>query len=466
MWKEYTEWTPITTIQADSYYSSSEEGFSVRMAGDPKDITLKATIRFLLFEKALKDSDFRVGYSRRRRFISGEIAEIIRVTYPNCLSFYEVDSCEEEQIKKEFEEVGFEYLPQVREFFRKAFTCLVFVKRDTKQSFVITEKLSVSKYHFLQVGIPAFLPWYFECGPTPEELAFLKTLQETTPDSYITKLHAFVEGINFNEAYIKRSLADYERILLKSQIEKEQESIRAIEQEIISLQNRVLDNMRAKKEKEIRVRGLMFTAGDEETRELMNYFLRSKIVTLDHVDGSWVCFVVNDYLSFYDEDNVEIYINEPRSFFYRTNEGDYPVPKEKLKEFWTRVFINKEVKIRIAAAYRISPEIRDITSVAWGNFPRFDDTHIRNYHIDEYRCLGDYKRPLIDFFERGDYVGMVEQCVSSCRSINFDESATNGNFIRELFNSNKKCFEFPDGRLMTCKEAIVALVGTEEENNE
>ena len=50
------------------------------------------------------------------------------------------------------------------------------------------------------------------------------------------------------------------------------------------------------------------------------------------------------------------------------------------------------------------------------------DTYIPNPHIDRYSCLGNYERTMNERLMENDAIGAIEQCISSCKSLNFSDS--------------------------------------------
>ena len=89
------------------------------------------------------------------------------------------------------------------------------------------------------------------------------------------------------------------------------------------------------------------------------------------------------------------------------------------------------------------------------------DGYIPNPHIGHFGCLGDYHRYIEELLSNRDYIGAINQCVASCKSINVSEFPTLSNFARDIYGLNMirmpRCFEMPDGRVLTAKDAAAEL---------
>ena len=80
-----------------------------------------------------------------------------------------------------------------------------------------------------------------------------------------------------------------------------------------------------------------------------------------------------------------------------------------------------------------------------------------NPHIDEFECMGNYKRTINEALARRDYITALEQCVASAKSLNLHDSAVIGRFISQFTHNggtSYKAIELPDGRVVSPNEAI------------
>ena len=90
------------------------------------------------------------------------------------------------------------------------------------------------------------------------------------------------------------------------------------------------------------------------------------------------------------------------------------------------------------------------------------DGYMPNPHIEYHRCLGNYRETLTELMRNHEYIGAIEQCIASSRSLALNDiSAEEG--IRDLFkNDARKCVELPDGKVVTAREAVKYLKAAEE----
>lgn len=79
-----------------------------------------------------------------------------------------------------------------------------------------------------------------------------------------------------------------------------------------------------------------------------------------------------------------------------------------------------------------------------------------NPHINEYSCMGGYSKTINELLSRRDYIGAIEQCVASCKSLNWGDHTVMCAFMRTFFSDNSvaRCIELPDGKVVNAKEAI------------
>ena len=80
-----------------------------------------------------------------------------------------------------------------------------------------------------------------------------------------------------------------------------------------------------------------------------------------------------------------------------------------------------------------------------------------NPHIDRYRCMGNYETKINNLLKNRDYIGALEQCAASAKSLNFHDSTVMSEFVRQICTNagkNNRCIELPDGKVVKPAEAI------------
>ena len=95
------------------------------------------------------------------------------------------------------------------------------------------------------------------------------------------------------------------------------------------------------------------------------------------------------------------------------------------------------------------------------------DGYTPNVHIDKYECFGDFSRIVPEMLSNHDYISAIEECVTSCVSLNLHDAAVVKETMRRIYgngcaHNNPKCFELPDGRVVRAVEAIEYLKGEQE----
>ena len=78
----------------------------------------------------------------------------------------------------------------------------------------------------------------------------------------------------------------------------------------------------------------------------------------------------------------------------------------------------------------------------------------RSPHIQNHACMGGYVETINILLADRNYIGAIEQCVASCKSLNFTDTTVMGEFMKTMWQSPIKCVELPDGRVVSAAEAI------------
>ena len=81
----------------------------------------------------------------------------------------------------------------------------------------------------------------------------------------------------------------------------------------------------------------------------------------------------------------------------------------------------------------------------------------------KYACLGNYQRTINECLLEHDYISAIEQCVASCKSLNFGDYTVMDTFMDKMYRGTQKCIVLPSGETVTIKKAVEWL-NTEGEN--
>jgi hypothetical protein len=247
----------------------------------------------------------------------------------------------------------------------------------------------------------------------------------------------------------------YERVEYEN-VKKEIESLDALVME----HNNTIGSILAKKNDRLTMllgleRKIAESDGDSE---IMEYFLCNNRLYLDGVTDTDMYFTVSDYLEYFDKDMAEGAINNRRSYVYKDGAQTYTgVSADKMKMLMTELFVAEEPRLRIkmCAAYRfnLNGSVSAMGHHCYGY--EFGDC-MPNPHIDRYSCMGNYVRTINQLLSNRNYIGALEQCVASCKSLNFGDSPVMEWFMQTMWGNgdNNRCIELPDGRVVKPNEAI------------
>lgn len=352
-------------------------------------------------------------------------------------------------------------------FFRKIFRASCFINPDTKTTLVLTDRIDLPKYHFLQIAIPVMLPWYFpaEKKLTPEEMELLESLKEKTPEKYIDVLLRMAGKYDFRIMKIHSQLDRFEAKQLEKQIKDLTSQVNNVMENIRGYEDSIANLMVQYNKLSITLMGYNTKMAEVgENSELSDYFMCNHNVLLDGVDSKGVItFVCRGYLEYYDEDIIREYIEKPRSGLYFVNGScmEKKIPAEDIKMLFKALFIDEEIRMKFCAMYSLGIN-GGVRAVRNANYDAAFNDCTPNPHIDRYACLGNHEQAINECMRNGNYIGAIEQCISSCKSLNFADSAVLSEFMSRIYgvsgsNANMKCIELPDGTCVSPKKAIAWL---------
>lgn len=357
-------------------------------------------------------------------------------------------------------------IEKITSYFKKTFRCLCYVSTEHRQCFIFTESIDLRMYHYLQVGILAFLPWYFdkESGTTEKEIALLESLRMKRSDRYMECLADIARECDFRSEYTQRSLKGIETRVERQEIEALTSRISDSELTIEELQNRITSKLSEIRDYNIRIMGLRAKiAHDEENgieSEILNYFMKHKNrLFLEYADDNEIRFVAKDYLMFWDKDIARKLFDNSTSVAYNCgNEIRGPYTKEEMKELFEEIFIRKNFRIKVCGAYDFNiANMRVSAPSGYAYSYEFDDC-LPNPHLDRYGCLGSYQSAITEFMKNSDYIGAIEQCIASCRSLNFADGPVMNALFRSWYkiegSANVRCIELPNGEIVDPAGAI------------
>lgn len=480
MFKNTITQTPLTTVEANEYFTNIT-GDSFR-----RDVTFLTSLRALLANRMPAGESLHLSFSSTS-YTAEQLSNIPHdvannaivssfVRQSNIMRIHMFTGSDESNnawldwSAANFERMnaGWHMVEKVSLFFRKVFRVQCFINPELKSVALITENLDIRRLHYLQCGIFAFLPWYFdqETGVSDDEMALIKSLREKTSDEYEFCVEKIASQYDFKTARVKKLLAGFETKYERARCEDVQNRIRNILRRIESLNDQISGLLTEKGDAEIELLGLetKIASGSSDDSEIMDYFLTNKHLTLKSVDGTEMEFIVRATLDYFDSDMAERCLNNQNSYFYDYC-GDHPedISRDDMKLLMKSIFMDELLKIQFCAAYRF--DIRGgVTAMSGYNYGSDGGSCMSNPHIDGYSCMGNYRQIINERLTEHDYIGALEQCIASCKSLNFGDSTVMRDFMQRItgrVSKPNRCIILPDGNVVRPKQAIEWLKAQE-----
>lgn len=478
MFREVINETVLTTDIANETFAN--------IIGDSidGDYSFLTTMRALLCSRLKEDESVAFSYNRQSpsvRYISGRSPEgcfeyiispeFVR-TQKNTLSLINIASVVNgtydyqwaDYIEAHAAEVfpDFYRVKKITDFYQKAFRALCYVNPNIKSTVVFVFNVDTRRLHFLQCSIPAMLPWFFEEQKlSPEEMALLNTLNQKDVNKYYQWINDFASRFNFREAHIRKQLAGFETTYERKRMEEVTRQIGRIMSDIDSHNRAIANLIMNKRSCCIELSGLRDKiAQSSGESDIMKYFLGNDMLVLHRVTGETIEFGVKDYLEYFDEDRARRYIPMEHGMIEECHSGDISI--SDMRKLMTAIFIDQTLKVRMCARYSFS-----LTGNVQGLQDGYNveyDGYMPNPHIIRYGCMGDNVNEVNTRVSNGLYIGAIEQCIASCRSVDFDDPSMS-RFIERLYAEDLQCIELPDGNAVTQREAIKYLNNIAEEEN-
>ena len=474
MFRQVLSETPLCNDIANDFFTNIE--------GEPYsgDVTFISTMRMLLYPRMKADDRIYIEFynmSKSKRSVeTHSVAELLDDTF--CLDYLSMGRCaiisltaDDEgntafiqKIKTETPD-GWQVVEKVEVFFKKVFSTVCMVNPTNKNFVVFVVNLDIRKYHYLQSGILAFVPWYFdtEKGVSENEMNLIYALREKTPEKYEACLAEYAKQFDFRDLRIKKLLTGFETRVEKTNLERlEREMTEAIKR-INDLNEQIAAQLAVNAERNIKIRGLLAKIADNRESELMDYFLHNKNLVLVSATDTRIIFNAIGYVAYFDEDEAERCIDNPDSYIYYPDGETHEniIAREDIHALMKAVFVDRKLRMKFCSSYSL-----DLRGNVYSNKHHEYDADCEgctpNPHIDEFACMGDYTRIINELLVEQNYIGAIEQCIASNVSLNFADTYVMREFMKRIYgisNSkvNMRCIELPDGRVVEPKDAIEYL---------
>ena len=480
MFKNVISQTPFVTEEANDYFTN--------IVGETfqNDNTFVTTLRALLADRIGENESLFLSFYRSGGLSPSGLAEHPKthIGYLDCwssrenhISVYRFDSVNEsdneawlQMIGEKFEGYypGWHRVDKVTAFFRKVFHAECFINPELKSVIIFTDRIDVRKMHYLQCGIVAFLPWYFEGSEiSADEMALIQSLREKESSAYEECIDRIASRYNFQEIRIRKLLNGFETRAERIRCDEVRNNISYLIRNINEMNERIGGLLSQKRDAEITLLGLETKIASDEGKdsEIQDYFLTNKTLSLKRTGDDYLEFVVKSPLVFYDEDMAERFLGNEHSVIYEAcSSRAGGIPKEDMKLLMTEIFLKQTLKIQFCAAYRLNMR-GNVTALTDYDYGAECAGYMPNPHIDRYSCMGDYQRVINELLMDHDYIGALEQCGASCRSLNFGDGTVMREFITRFVSGrrNNRCILLPTGKVVKPAEAISWLREQNEE---
>lgn len=485
MFANYIGETPFTSKFADDYFSNiTGEAF----IGAGVDRTFLSSLRALVSPRMKSGETVHLNFSTTTMSecdIAGNGGETAFSAalrgyiegYTGLIHILDVNSRTEKDRKAvmasldssltEYKD-GYYRLEKVTDFYRKSFSVACYISPETRNVVAIVENLTIKKLHYLQVSIVAFMPWYFnqDDGISDIEMELVQSLRGTSADEYMRCIMQIAERYDLRSLNIKRSLSGFETRCERRQISQMESQILGYDKDIEMYNRMIGSRLKDRDECCIRLLGLkqkVAQISSEGDSEIMDYFLRNKKLCLEVADDDIMIFSAGDYLEYFDPDAAESLIENDDSCIYycavpSRSGAAGGVSKEDMRNLMRELFLAEKprLRIRVCAAYqfKLSGAVDALRNHV---FPMEFNGYLPNPHIDEFACMGNYLMVVNEMLKKGDYIGALEQCVASCKSLNFCDATVIERFMETMWRlgkSKKKFIELPDGTVVDVPGAI------------
>ena len=357
----------------------------------------------------------------------------------------------------EMSEGKWEPVERVEALFRKSFPLNCYICRETGTAVLLTDRLSLRKWHSIQVVLFRCLPWFFpEDKPiTESEKELTRSLSKDSSSEYLNILRREAAKYDFEKCRIRRLLDGFETTYERRRIESCRAEIERKRRQIREYNEAIAGMLSEMRQQNIALLGSIAALEQRKGEsELMDYFLADRNLVIESCEGGRLRFYVKGYLENYDPDEADACIDNNSSFVADGRSGG-KITVEEMRRLMHAVFTDGKIRIRVCAAYTF--DIGDSISVAPQSNKRYPaefSTYLPNPHIQAYGCIGAYRKIINDMLLAGDYVGAVVQCEASCCSLNWGDMAVMSNFMDRMYCDDAQYFELPDGSCVNQREAV------------
>ena len=335
----------------------------------------------------------------------------------------------------------------------------LFYTDDTQRNTIIfAEKLELKHFHVLQMLIPKYLPLLFKDAPLTEaETILLKSTGNKSAMEYELLIEEFAKEFDIRAEIIRSKLDGFETVFERTRADELRKEIASYQNDYDNYLSMMRNTANKIKEYQYTLAGLeCYINGNSEDSELMEYFMCNKNLSIIQVNGTAIEFVAHGYADIYDLDAFEQYARNHNGYMY--DNLNPAITPQQMEILYNAIFGECKYKLRICAAFTADIQT-GLEAMQDYNFPPESKTYFPNPHIQGYGCIGDYEGRFMEYMQRRDYVGGIDQAIVSTRNLNFFDSTVISDFAKKFSHTVISCIEDSEGNLLTPLEAIAELEG-------
>lgn len=426
------------------------------------DRSLISTARALLHPRMPADAMLTVqSFRSRLSDIALTIAGCCDANQSNSLMYFRVMNPAEGWFKDLTDCLGdrkFEEITKVRDFFAAGAPethCLV--DKERKNSFIITAGDGMSFFHYSQITLLGWFPWYDKKTKlTDDEMALVKSLKLTSEGTYRDALEKIADSYGFRADYEYNALKQFEskrlvekKAALKSELTSIEDSINRMFAEVSSLLGR-------KEDVNIEIDGLSHAIRAKETRtELADCFRDDPDIEFDRMEDEYIIFRVKAPLATWQEDYIADSIEDYDSFvYYHEEAGSYldlgDMTEDEVHDLMKAVFVDRTVGLNLCGTFKLSTSYA--YSVDHDDYPsKTFDGCMPNPHHWYHGCIGSYRPAIVKYMAECRYIPAIAQCKASVGNINFSDGTVREELMNNIWgyqsDLNLKAFVLPDGEV-------------------
>ena len=321
-----------------------------------------------------------------------------------------------------------------------------------RQTYVSLDSWIPEKWFKMISGITLLCPWVFaDNSLSDEEKEFLKLISETDKTTFsaerfdeLCKIlydRLGIENLIIQDVVKKLTKGNSERRITraKNNLSDFRSRIEDYEKEIYNLLDKIQETTAL-------LNGL-YASQSKGSDEFLEFLQNSEITNFE-VGEDYVYFTVYSLLSCYVEEQVNTYVLHNNNVLRgictwdMREYVDMPYSEDEMRAFYKAVFIDHTFRIKLAARYCVSLNLRVSAQRTYGGLCT---DRIDNPNIGYASCLGGYVSDLRAAAEAFDPVAVMSICKQSACSVNLGEVWPMARVTQDLVGSKGKVIQTDDG---------------------